>query len=201
MKVSDDDKIKGAVVMLFKKNEKSENVEERATKTTLGENISALRKEKGLTQEELSEALGVSPQAVSKWENNLSCPDIMLLPDIAEIFEISVDELLTGKKSKYANTDAAANIQENTDNAPVVKAKNIRIIVKSPGKNDVNVTVPIKLVKVAIKFGTGIPQISGNLNITDAQITEIMNLAEMGVTGKLIDVDTGNGETVEIIAE
>lgn len=60
----------------------------------LGNNISEKRKAKGMTQEELAAGLGVSPQAVSKWENNLSCPDISLLPAIAKIFGVSIDELL-----------------------------------------------------------------------------------------------------------
>ncbi len=56
--------------------------------------ISERRKAMGITQEELAANLGVSAQAVSKWENNLSCPDISLLPEIAKLFNISVDELL-----------------------------------------------------------------------------------------------------------
>lgn len=66
---------------------------------SLGKKISELRKEKNLTQEGLAEALGVSPQAVSKWENDLSCPDIMLLPELASLFDVSIDELF-GKKQK-----------------------------------------------------------------------------------------------------
>lgn len=189
--------------MLFNKKEQNETARGQVKKSTLGESISSLRKEKGLTQEELSEMLGVSPQAVSKWENNLSCPDIMLLPDIAEIFNISVDELLTGTKQTESakNGDTGEKADAFEENEPVIRAKNIRIIVHSPNRNDVKVTVPMKLVKIAVKLGTGIPQITGNLNITDAQISEIINMVEMGVTGKLIDVDSGNGETVEIIAE
>jgi transcriptional regulator with XRE-family HTH domain/predicted membrane protein len=61
---------------------------------TLGKRIAALRKEKGLTQEQLAEKVGVSPQAVSKWENDVSCPDITLLPLLADLFGVSVDELL-----------------------------------------------------------------------------------------------------------
>ena len=56
--------------------------------------IPDLRKQKGITQKELAEKLGVTVQAVSKWENARSCPDIQLLPDIARILEVSVDELL-----------------------------------------------------------------------------------------------------------
>jgi len=59
----------------------------------LSERILSLRKEKGLTQEALAQRLGVSFQAVSKWENEQSCPDIALLPLLADIFEVPVDNL------------------------------------------------------------------------------------------------------------
>ena len=55
---------------------------------TIGNRISKYRKEKGLTQEGLAEKLGVSSQAVSKWENDQSCPDIGLLSDLARILGI-----------------------------------------------------------------------------------------------------------------
>ncbi len=63
-------------------------------KETLGKRIAMLRKEKGLTQEQLAEKVGVSAQAVSKWENDASCPDITLLPLLADILGVTVDELL-----------------------------------------------------------------------------------------------------------
>ena len=60
----------------------------------INEQIAFLRKEKGITQETLANALGVSNQAVSKWEASICCPDIVLLPDIAKYFGVSVDTLL-----------------------------------------------------------------------------------------------------------
>ena len=60
----------------------------------LGTNLKQLRKERNLTQEELAECLEVSPQTVSKWENNLSMPDISLLPVLADYFGVTVDALL-----------------------------------------------------------------------------------------------------------
>lgn len=62
----------------------------------MGKLILSLRKEKGLTQKELADRLQISDNAVSKWERGLSCPDISLLPRLAEILGVGVEELLTG---------------------------------------------------------------------------------------------------------
>lgn len=59
----------------------------------IGNKIKTLRKEKGVTQDELANSVGVSFQAVSKWENNIALPDITLLPILAEYFGVSMDEL------------------------------------------------------------------------------------------------------------
>ena len=61
---------------------------------TMGRRIAALRRQAGLTQEQVAERLGVTAQAVSKWENDVSCPDISLLPGLAELLGVSTDELL-----------------------------------------------------------------------------------------------------------
>lgn len=60
----------------------------------LGNNIMMLRKENGMTQEQLATALGISFQAVSKWETGNSCPDISTLPLLADLFSVSVDQLI-----------------------------------------------------------------------------------------------------------
>ena len=59
----------------------------------LNNKIAELRKASGLTQDALAAKLGISYQAISKWENGLSCPDVLLIPQIAEIFSVSIDEL------------------------------------------------------------------------------------------------------------
>ena len=61
--------------------------------------LKALRKDRQLTQEQLAEVFKVSPQAISRWENSTSYPDITQLPNIAAFFEITVDELLGIKKT------------------------------------------------------------------------------------------------------
>ena len=75
------------------------------------EQIAFLRKQKGLTQEELANALGVTNQAVSKWESGQCCPDIQLLPEIAKLFEVSVDELL-GCDSAKGLGDICLNLKD-----------------------------------------------------------------------------------------
>ena len=62
--------------------------------SNFSEIFKALRKNKQLTQEQIAEVFGVSPQAVSRWENAVSYPDITLLPAMASYFETTVDELL-----------------------------------------------------------------------------------------------------------
>ena len=61
---------------------------------TIGTNIKRLRQNKGITQEALGEVLGISGQAVSKWENESALPDILILPKLADYFGISIDELM-----------------------------------------------------------------------------------------------------------
>ena len=65
---------------------------------TIGKSIADLRKNSGMTQEQLAETLGVSSQTISKWENEVTMPDIMLLPVIAGCFDITVDELYGSRK-------------------------------------------------------------------------------------------------------
>lgn len=64
---------------------------------TMGQRIAALRKARAMTQDALAQELGVSPQAVSKWEHDLSCPDIALLPRLAKVLGVSTDYLLGGE--------------------------------------------------------------------------------------------------------
>jgi transcriptional regulator with XRE-family HTH domain len=69
-------------------------------KQTLGQKISELRKAKNMTQLELANKLNITDKAVSKWERDISCPDINTFPKLAEILEVSVDELLQANSPK-----------------------------------------------------------------------------------------------------
>ena len=77
---------------------------------TLGRRIARLRLARTATQERLAKELNVSPQAVSKWENDINYPDISLLPDLARFLGVSVDELLSGAS---ASAQESATAQGN----------------------------------------------------------------------------------------
>lgn len=70
---------------------------------SIGETIASLRKKKGMTQNELAEKMNVTDKAVSKWERDLSCPDINTISKLADILDVSVEELLKVKKQDYSN--------------------------------------------------------------------------------------------------
>ena len=67
------------------------------TNKSMGDIICALRKEKGMTQKDLSDMLNITDKAVSKWERNIAFPDTATIPKIAEIFGVSVEELMNAK--------------------------------------------------------------------------------------------------------
>lgn len=81
-------------------------------KKTLGTMIAELRKQQGMTQLDLAEKMGVTDKAVSKWERDLSCPDINSIPDLAEVLGISVEELMQVKKEVDAPASKVIEIME-----------------------------------------------------------------------------------------
>ena len=165
---------------------------------TLGKRISENRKAKNIKQEEIAEILLVSPQAVSKWENNISCPDISLLPKLAEILGISVDELLSGKKepeTKFVPEEKRRDINEMM----------FRIVVDSANGDKVRVNIPCALLKVAIDCGMEMPVVSGNETVSSAfkniDLAKIFEMAEKGAIGNLVEVESADGDVISIFVE
>ena len=159
---------------------------------TIGNRISKYRKEKGLTQEELAGKLGVSSQAVSKWENDASCPDISLLPQLCKLLGITTDELLTG------NTNEVRLV-------PVEQRKSLdemilRVRVNSAQGDKVRVNLPMSLVKMAMEIGVEIN--AGGVNaLKNVDMEKILKLVESGAIGKLVEVESADGDTVEVVVE
>ena len=100
---------------------------------TLGRRIARLRLAKTATQERLAKELNVSPQAVSKWENDINYPDISLLPDLARFLGVSVDELLSGASASTQESTAA---QKSATEVVSVAADEPAEIVEEPTEQD-----------------------------------------------------------------
>lgn len=156
----------------------------------IGTNIAALRKNNGITQEALANELGVSPQAVSKWENSTSCPDVSLLPDIAKYFGVSIDDLLNLNESEIINKN---NKKPDSDtigkSADIVKNLNIKIIQQNGKEN--NIKIPFKLVKLGLDFASAFG-ISRNIA---EKISLIINSNELS---EIFEMDTETGEHIII---
>lgn len=107
---------------------------------SMGEIISTLRKEKGMTQKELADQLNITDKAVSKWERDLSCPDTQLLPRLAEIFGISLEALMNAKAAPVADRKVPSDL--------------IRLILKAvPVAMGIAVAVTAVLGEIDLKSG------------------------------------------------
>jgi transcriptional regulator with XRE-family HTH domain len=161
-------------------------------KTSLGQRLTELRKKKGWTQEELAKKLNVSPQAVSKWEKDVSFPDVTLLTTIAETFDTSIDYLLGHEK--HPSVDVASKNKKDMDRMV------FRINVLSSEGDKVKVNLPLPLVRVALDMGVT-PKVDGKDVLKDIDINKIMALVEQGVIGKIVEIETKDGDFVEIVVE
>lgn len=161
---------------------------------TIGQRIAKLRKQQGMSQEHLAEKIGVSSQAVSKWENDASCPDISLLPRLAKLLGITVDELLTGNSNevKLLPAEQRKSLDELT----------LRVRALSSEGDKVRVNLPMPLVKIGLEMGV---DLSANMGGTEAlkqlDLGKIMELAERGAIGKIVEMESADGDYVEVVVE
>ena len=162
---------------------------------TLGNRIGQLRKAKNFTQEALAEKLGVTPQAVSKWENDVSCPDIALIPELARLLGVSTDELLSGKKPETAMRILPPEERKE------LKDMLLRIIVDSAQGDKVRVNLPLALVQIALEIGMEMPQVNGNPALKQIDLAQILKLVEQGAVGNLVEVESADGDIVRIFVE
>lgn len=163
---------------------------------TLGKRIAALRRQKELTQDNLAQILDVSSQAVSKWENDQTCPDISLLPQLAKTLGVSVDELLSGKSEHLPVVQMLPKEKQKDINDMM-----LRIIVDSAVGDKVRLNFPLALVQVALDMGMELPNISGSSVMKSIDLKQIMELVQRGAMGNLVDVESADGDTVHILVE
>ncbi len=162
---------------------------------TIGKRIAALRREKGLKQDDIAKALDVSSQAVSKWENDQSCPDISLLPKLAKLLGVTVDVLLSGEEEKTETVFVPE--KERKD----IKDMMFRVVIDSADGDKVRISVPVALIQVAADTGMNMFEVSGNSAMKNIDWKQILELVQKGVIGDLIMIDSPDGDKIRIFVE
>jgi len=167
---------------------------------SLGTRIGEYRRQKNVTQEQLAEAMGVTSQAVSKWENDICCPDISLMPKLADYFGVSLDVLIRGERPESVRL---LDESQRADTSKMV----LRILVHSQG-NEVKVNLPLPLIKAGIEMGAPFVQTmhfggssAGIASLNQIDWSAIIKLVESGVIGKLVEVKADDGSTVDIFVD
>lgn len=163
---------------------------------TIGNRIAKYRKAKGLTQEALANLMGVSSQAVSKWETDASCPDISALPQLCRVLGISTDELLTGKSNEVKLVPAAErkSLEELTFRVKILSAKG----------DKVRINLPMTLVKLAMEIGVDVvPNVGGEhaQMLKSIDMEKVVKMVEQGLVGKLVEIESAEGDIVEVVVE
>lgn len=159
----------------------------------IGANIARLRREHNMKQDELAEMLDVTPQAVSKWENGASMPDISLLPKLANIFGVTIDDLFGADRTPEPDVQMVPPEKRKSFDEMILR---VRV---QDGGDKVNVNLPLPLVKLALEIGMTMPNVNtGNVDLSKVDFNHIIKLVENGVIGKLVEVEGSDGETVVI---
>lgn len=161
---------------------------------TIGKKLYELRKQSGYTQDYVAEKLGVSPQAVSKWENDIACPDIMTLPHIAELYGITVDEL-------FKNEDVKSNVKFEKEEKVNENELVLRVYVDTANGDDIKVNLPYILVKELINVGKDISSVFTGIDLTAVNFESVFKMVELGVLGEIVTVETQNGDDIRVVVE
>ena len=162
-------------------------------KETLGQRLSRLRKNLGLKQDDIAEKVNISSQAVSKWENDLSAPDISTLPILADILNVSLDELL-GRE--VLQTKVVPQSERKDINSMLLK-----INVLSVDGDNIKINLPLSIVKLFLDSGMELTCISGKGSLKNIDFNQIFMMIEAGVIGKLVEIKSADGDTISIAVE
>ena len=164
-------------------------------KESFGQRLARLRKEKDLTQNDIADKVGVTSQAVSKWENDQASPDIDVLLKLSDIFEISTDELLGVEKQ-------ATSFAEKPSKKALDKMFFRIKVHDGEDGDDVSVNLPLALVRIFVNKDDGkINLLNGNKNLENIDFRQLIEMVEQGVVGELITVDSPDGTKVRIVVE
>lgn len=150
---------------------------------SIGKNIAGFRKAKGMTQAELGEMLGVSNQAVSKWEAEATMPDVMLLPEIAKVLDVTLEELYNGREEV---PEQPTQSQESSQDQPTAAPAEKRVLcITVDDEDSVKIRMPVEAARFFMCQGD---------NAAETQAWEAM----LSKDGVLVDVEEAGGTHVKI---
>lgn len=158
---------------------------------TLGEKIAENRRVRGMTQEEVANLLGVTSQAVSKWENNNSLPDITLLPAIADLFETTIDALMSRERS-----DVVRFVPEKTRKSIDEMFLHIQVI-SDDTKINVNLTLAIVKAFIAAPGQASILKF-GDTDLSGIDFETIIRMVEAGLVGRIVELEQDDGTHIVV---
>lgn len=161
---------------------------------TIGKKLYELRKQSGFTQDYVAEKLGVSAQAVSKWENDIACPDIMTLPQIAKLYGITIDEL-------FKNDEVQSNVKYEKTEQINENELFLRVYVDTVHGDEVKVTLPYPVVKELAVVGKNISSIVSGVDLSGVDFDAIFAMVESGILGEIVNVKTQNNDIVRVVVE
>lgn len=159
---------------------------------TFGQRFQRLRKNANLTQEDVATKLNITAQAVSKWENDVSAPDISVLVEISDILGVTLNDLL----GKTVETHLVPEGQRKKKDDMFFRIK----VIGGDG-DKVNVNLPLALVKVFVDSGADMPQINGKDVLNNIDFNQLFDLVERGVIGKIVDIESKDGDFVVVWVE
>ena len=160
---------------------------------TFGQRLARLRKSLGLKQEDIAERVNISAQAVSKWENDLSAPDISALPILADILNISVDELL-GRE--VIQTKVVPEAERKDFNLMALK-----INIHSVDGDKIKINLPLSIIKLCLESGLELPNLSGKDSLKNIDFKQIFMMIDAGVIGKLVEIQSADGDVISVSVE
>lgn len=156
---------------------------------SLGARIARYRKAKNMTQEELASQLNLTAQAVSKWENDLSAPDVSILTKLSDLLGISLDTLL--------RDDGDIPVVPTFTAPSSSESMMIRIDFDSSDGDRGRVRIPLRLVRVCLACGMN-PANIGDSHAADLDWNQILALIDSGIVGELVSITSSDGDHVSV---
>ncbi len=153
---------------------------------TIGNNIAKFRKNIGMTQSEMAEKLNVSVQAVSKWENDISYPDLERIGQLAEVLNTSAESIINGKEDV-----PETKLKSDIDFSKLLLLVNVNV--KSDKSVDLTLRIPVELFLKARENGT-INLLMGEFgeDLPESALDTVFEMITAGVVGPIVNINADN---------